>query len=121
MPDHPLKPCCHPGCKELVRGVARCETHAKARKKEVDARRPNATDRGYGSRWRRARERFLRANPLCIKCLDDGLVVAANVVDHVIDHKGNQQIFWDEGNWQALCKVCHDRKTAETVWHGGSN
>jgi 5-methylcytosine-specific restriction protein A len=21
-------------------------------------------------------------------------------------------LFWDEDNWQALCKPCHDRKTA---------
>ncbi|WP_304879789.1 HNH endonuclease [uncultured Parasutterella sp.] len=21
-------------------------------------------------------------------------------------------MFWDESNWQALCKRCHDRKTA---------
>jgi 5-methylcytosine-specific restriction endonuclease McrA len=22
------------------------------------------------------------------------------------------RLFWDTGNWQALAKVCHDRKTA---------
>ena len=121
MPAHPLKPCCHPGCKELVRGVSRCEAHAQALQKERDARRPNATDRGYGSRWRKVRELFLRNNPLCVSCMADGLIVAATVVDHIIDHKGDKLLFWDEGNWQALCKPCHDRKTAQTVWHGGAN
>ncbi|WP_456243258.1 HNH endonuclease [Thermacetogenium phaeum] len=27
-------------------------------------------------------------------------------------HKGDRQLFWDESNWQALCKPCHDSKTA---------
>lgn len=30
------------------------------------------------------------------------------MVDHIIPHKGDQQLFWDEGNWQSLCKDHHD-------------
>ena len=37
----------------------------------------------------------------------------ATVADHIIPHKGNLELFWDEGNLQALCKSCHDRKTAK--------
>ena len=33
------------------------------------------------------------------------------LLDHIIPHRGDQKLFWDEGNWQALCKACHDRKT----------
>jgi 5-methylcytosine-specific restriction protein A len=33
------------------------------------------------------------------------------VVDHIIPHRGDQYLFWDQENWQALCKDCHDRKT----------
>jgi len=36
----------------------------------------------------------------------------ATVVDHVIPHRGNQDIFWDQSNWQAMSKPCHDSKTA---------
>ena len=36
---------------------------------------------------------------------------AATVVDHVIPHRGDSHLMWDESNWQALCKSCHDRKT----------
>ena len=39
-------------------------------------------------------------------------VVAAVVVDHIWPHKGDRALFWDRGNWQSLCKACHDRKTA---------
>jgi 5-methylcytosine-specific restriction protein A len=39
-------------------------------------------------------------------------VVAATVVDHVVPHRGDAALFWDEVNWAALCKRCHDAKTA---------
>jgi 5-methylcytosine-specific restriction protein A len=34
------------------------------------------------------------------------------VVDHIIPHRGDQALFWDEENWQPLCLVCHNAKTA---------
>lgn len=37
--------------------------------------------------------------------------MAATVVDHIIPHRGDQKLFWDRSNWQALCKSCHDSKT----------
>ncbi len=69
--------------------------------------------RGYGYRWQKARERFLRAHPLCCYCERNGFVTAASIVDHKIPHRGNQELFWDEGNWQALCKACHDGAKAQ--------
>ena len=47
-----------------------------------------------------------------MKCMEQGDVVAANVVDHIVPHKGNEALMWDESNYQSLCKTCHDRKTA---------
>jgi 5-methylcytosine-specific restriction protein A len=38
-------------------------------------------------------------------------VVAAEVVDHVTPHRGNRETFWNQENWQSLCKQCHDQKT----------
>jgi 5-methylcytosine-specific restriction enzyme A len=32
----------------------------------------------------------------------------AEVVDHIIPHKGDINLFWDTKNWQALCKWHHD-------------
>lgn len=37
---------------------------------------------------------------------------AATVVDHIIPHRGDQELFWAEWNWQPLTKRAHDRKTA---------
>ena len=36
----------------------------------------------------------------------------ATLVDHVIPHRGNEALFWDESNWQSMCDACHSRKTA---------
>lgn len=37
----------------------------------------------------------------------------AIIVDHIIPHRGDMKLFWDEDNWQSLCKHCHDVKTAK--------
>lgn len=106
MPMKPKKPCRHPGCPKLTAGLY-CEEHAVSHRDD----RETSSRRGYDSRWRRARKRFLSAHPLCEKCREQGKLVKADVVDHIIPHRGDEKRFWDEGNWQALCKSCHDSKT----------
>lgn len=69
--------------------------------------RRTANDRGYDYRWQKARLTFLRDNPFCVHC--SPRFVAATVVDHITPHRGNEQLFWDRSNWQALCKPCHDQ------------
>lgn len=68
--------------------------------------------RGYGGKWQRYRLKFLERNVLCVMCAAQGKVTAANVVDHIVDHRGNQDLFWDKANHQALCQPCHSAKTA---------
>lgn len=70
--------------------------------------RKSSALRGYGSRWQKARETYLKDHPLCVACLRIRRVEPAVVVDHIKPHKGDQALFWDSGNWQALCKRCHD-------------
>lgn len=65
-------------------------------------------ERGYGGKWQRERERFLRHNPLCVYCQKEGRVTEATVVDHIVDHQGDPALFWQQSNWQPLCKPCHD-------------
>jgi 5-methylcytosine-specific restriction protein A len=65
------------------------------------------TERGYGYRWQKARERFLRDHPLCVMCEDEAMATAANIVDHKTPHRGDQAKFWDETNWQSLCAHHH--------------
>ena len=74
--------------------------------------RQTAAQRGYGSRWQKARATFLARSPLCVECEKAGRVTAAAVVDHIVPHQGDQGLFWDTDNWQSLCKTHHDIKTA---------
>lgn len=62
----------------------------------------------YNYQWQKARKIFLQHHPLCIMCTNEGRVTPATVVDHIINHKGNEKLFWDIGNWQPLCKKHHD-------------
>lgn len=80
-------------------------------RQQSDRQRGSACKRGYGRKWQKARERYLSQNPLCVECIKQDVSTEATVVDHVIPHRGNDELFWDEGNWQALCKAHHDRKT----------
>ena len=68
-------------------------------------------ERGYTYRWQQISRLYLRSNPLCVMCQSEGQVAAAQVVDHIEPHRGDMELFWDEGNWQALCKSHHDAKT----------
>jgi 5-methylcytosine-specific restriction protein A len=81
-------------------------------KRALDRQRPSAARRGYGARWRRARAAFLAQHPLCAACRAQGRVMPATIVDHVVPHRGDERLFWDETNWAPACKPCHDAKTA---------
>lgn len=86
-------------------------------KKQKDGRL-SAAKRGYGHKWRKARKVFLdkEENALCRYCVNEGRTKEANVVDHIIPHKGCEILFWDETNWQPLCVNCHNsRKKMEEL------
>lgn len=108
MPARLPTACAQPGCPNLTRQRF-CNEHRREASKQADKHRSNANQRGYTSRWARARRLFLLRpeNAACAVC---GL--PATCVDHVVPHKGNSRIFWDERNWQALCAHCHAVKTA---------
>lgn len=72
------------------------------------ADRRKTAERGYGGRWQRERAAFLMHHPLCGMCAARGLVAVATVVDHKIPHRGDDVLMWDQSNWQAICKPCHD-------------
>lgn len=114
MPYKPMHPCRHPGCPNLVSvGQKYCDQHKALHPEEVRT----ASKRGYNSRWRRASRMFLTAHPFCEECLKQGKYTKATVVDHIVPHRGDSKLFWDENNWQALCKSCHDKKTGNYDSH----
>lgn len=117
-----LKQCAHPGCRTLVpMGQPRCAAHAVDRDPEAarrhDARRAAAPGRRFYKlkRWRDLRLAVLaRDGWICQRCsvlLVDGRTRPDSaVVDHIIDHKGDEHLFFAPRNLQALCKRCHDAK-----------
>lgn len=62
--------------------------------------------------WRAARLVCLEANPLCVKCFAMGHVVAATVVNHIVDIKDAPERKLDPTNHESLCAPCHNRHTA---------
>ena len=108
------RPCSYPGCGTLAFN-SRCEKHRRVESKQHDAKRGGANERGYTYRWQRESKVFLREHPLCqCPACDEGRlrVRAALVVDHRVPHRGDMVLFWDQTNWQAMAKECHDAKTA---------
>ncbi len=67
-----------------------------------------AAERGYDSRWQKARDGYLRLHPLCVMCRAEGRVTPATVVDHIKAHRGDKVLFWDKLNWQAICAPHHN-------------
>ena len=112
MPNAPPHPCNHPGCPTLTHERL-CQRHQREERRELARSRPNPAAMEYGHEWRKASRRFLQENPLCVHCRQAGKIRASEVTDHIVPHKGGMAAFWDRTNWQALCKPCHDRKTAK--------
>ncbi len=116
MPNRGPVPCAHPGCPRVVPyGQRYCSEHTLLYRGD----RKSSGKRGYGSKWQRARARFLARpeNIFCVECKKEGKLVRATVVDHIVPHRGDDKLFWDEKNWQPLCKKHHDIKT----WNEDAN
>lgn len=71
-------------------------------------RRGSFRERGYTARWDPLSRQFKRANPLCLGCKAAGRVEATTVTDHIVPHRGNRRLLWDEANWQPSCDWHHN-------------
>lgn len=112
MPKAAPRICMQSGCKDYATAKGYCATH-QTESRQYDRLRGNAHQRGYSNVWRKARATYLSSHPLCVICEPQNRVTPACVVDHVQPHKGDQDLFWDSTNWQALCQSCHNSKTAK--------
>jgi 5-methylcytosine-specific restriction endonuclease McrA len=71
-------------------------------------------------RWQRLRDNQLRRVPLCEMCMRRGVLEVAMVVDHVVKHRGDRNMFF-LGKLQSLCKRCHDGEKQHVDINGFSN
>lgn len=124
VPRAAPRPCLTPRCAGLVTGMAsRCETCRRARAPRRDRDADFDARRGVSqpwrkwystARWRALRDQVLQRDPLCRceQCQGGARrVVPSTVVDHIVPHRGDPDLFWDPANLQGLSKAHHDRKT----------
>ena len=102
MPYNTKHPCSHPQCGNLVSKGSRCEDHLITRSVAPEHHKM------YNRKsWHILRSNQLRQFPYCIVCN-----TSRNLqVDHIADHKGDPNLFYDMNNLQTLCDVHHSQKT----------
>lgn len=110
MPRKSLSPCSAPGCPTLTYD-SRCEKHQRQARRESDAKRGSARERGYDVQWQKFRAAFLRDHPMCEDpsgCLD-----SSTDVDHIDGLGPDGPRGFDPTNCRALCHRHHSRRTAK--------
>ncbi|ESX86906.1 HNH endonuclease [Mesorhizobium sp. LSHC412B00] len=96
-------------CGKIVPAEPRCACQVvrdRTRKARFDRTRPSARERGYDSKWEKESKAFLAMpqNRHCA-CACGRL---ANMVDHIVPHRGDKRLFWDRSNWQPMAaSPCH--------------
>lgn len=82
----------------------------KSRREKGDGYdRPKSDSPYHTSRWTKLAKAWKVAHPLCEECKRKGLVVPAEVVDHIIPWPICED-FFDESNLQSLCAGCNTLK-----------
>lgn len=80
-------------------------------RQQYDLARSKQHSRDYDSVWRRLSKAFRLENPLCVMCLEEDKIVAAEVVDHIITIRDDPTRRLDVTNLRSLCKRHHDQRT----------
>lgn len=71
--------------------------------------RKRSDDKYHSWRWTKLSRAFRERHPLCAECEKQGRITPSQVVDHIIPAEVCDD-FWDETNWQALCRKCNAEK-----------
>lgn len=88
--------------------------HSDRRRAMPDRREHQPWRKWYSTaQWRKLAAMVRREEPLCRECTKRDRTTATAVVDHIVPHRGNRELFFDRDNLQGLCKECHDFKTGK--------
>lgn len=112
MPRKPLKPCAYGSCPNLTSGKY-CEEHAQVDNQRYEKYERDTAEhkRRYGRSWKKIRDIYIKAHPLCEMCLSEGKAVEAEQVHHKLPiSEGGTN---DYENLMALCSSCHSRLHAK--------
>ena len=109
MPKKPKRPCQYPGCPKLTDGLYCAEHQRQATRHYNHFQHEPETNKRYGRAWKRIRDRYIKAHPLCEECQRQGKLTPAEEVHHILPLASGGTN--DEGNLIALCKSCHSKIT----------
>ena len=107
MPTQPLAACRAVTCPGRATHHGWCVSCWRTQEQR---RRARGHHHLYGRRWDSARLAFLREHRHCHYCAQHGHVTLSTCVDHVVPHKGQASLFWDQHNWVPSCGPCNTRK-----------
>ena len=109
MPMKPKRPCRYSGCPKLTdHKSGYCEEHRKLMQRHYEHfARGYDHHKRYDERWRRIRNRYIKAHPLCEMCCSKGKYVMAALVHHKLPLSNGGTN--DEENLQSLCISCHEK------------
>jgi len=88
-------------------------THLGDKRRRYENKKPEYSKLYHTRRWIRQSKLFLKRYPLCAECLRYNVTTQAECVDHFVPHKGDLRLFWDKYNWQSLCTMHHNQKSAK--------
>lgn len=98
-------------CPRLTTGT-RCLEHARPVRQYQRRFQTGATAYNDAA-WVRAARAFKASHPFCVNAHRLlGCTLVTELVDHIVPHRGDTQLFWDMANWQPMCRHCHAIKTA---------
>ncbi len=110
MPYKPKRPCAYPGCGRLAVREQYCAEHQKLMDKQYNQyERDPASNKRYGRAWKRIRDRYIKAHPLCEECQKQGKLTPAEEVHHILplSKGGTQQYRQPHGAVQGLSLPHH--------------
>lgn len=81
----------------------------RARQAEYDKGRGTAAERGYDSKWRALRLKFIKVNPICC---EHGCGRPTEEVDHIISVRERPDLRLAWKNLRPYCKSHHSARTA---------
>lgn len=97
----------------------RCEQHMheyKAKRAEyqktTNSRRTEHHEFYKTYYWKMLSQRYLKYNPLCVMCKEEGRTTPAKHTDHIVPIAEDPDRARDWSNFRALCISCHSK-------HGG--
>ena len=107
MPRKPKRPCSYPGCPNLTEGQYCKEHEAAARRQYNKYERSADVNKKYGRAWKRIRDRYAAAHPLCEVCLKEGRLTPVDEVHHIVPISQGGTHARD--NLMSLCRSCHTK------------